>query len=300
MRLDGLGRRFLWPTGAGCYSEDDFCFEPRLGLAVVARGMGAIGGQGKPASKLLVWSLAGEIGAWEQQPSPAEARMRRGLLRAKVAVERLSGNWPSGLMKPGVLFSALLLDGGTAIIAHIGDCRVSRVHPGGLEALTRDHTVGAEFPHEAVPEHMAHLLTRTLGGHGEPEVRRIPLRPGDVFLLATRDVHETLSDQETARALEPFASSGEDPAAAIEALVDLLKKRRADGAKPTLAIARATDGPCRPATCGSPEAPRLPWLFAPGAPLEDPPAQWRPGTTGRGPDSQWFSEVFRGVMGDSE
>lgn len=58
MRLDGSGRRFSWPTGPGCYTEDDFRFEPRLGLAVVARGLGAIGGQGKPASKLAVWSLS--------------------------------------------------------------------------------------------------------------------------------------------------------------------------------------------------------------------------------------------------
>src|SRR5262245_40432998 len=113
MNLDGIGRRYLWPTGPGWYTEDDFWCEPELGLAVVARGHGAIGGQGKPAGKLTVWSIAGEVRAWEYRHSPEE-RLRMGVARAKEAIVRHTASWSRGLALPTASMAAMLLSGETA------------------------------------------------------------------------------------------------------------------------------------------------------------------------------------------
>lgn len=298
--LDGIGRRRLWPTGPGWYTEDDFRVDPRLGLAIVARGIGAIGSQGKPASKLAVWSLAGEVAAPEPASEigdSAEARVQRGMARARVAVERLSANWPPGLCRPMATMAALLLAGPTAILAHIGDSRVIRVRPDGLETLTCEHTLATMFPGERVPPELARVLTRALGGGGEPEIRGIDVRPGDAFLLSAANVEVTLSQSELAGLLLPAASPGSDVAAVLDELLRVIVERTPDGGTATLALVKVGRGRGRAATHGSSRAPGPRWLFAPGEPLADPPDAWAAGTPSHGPDPRWFSEVFGGVMG---
>lgn len=298
--LHGTGRRCSWPEEPGWYTEDDFLVDPRLGLAVVARGAGAIGGQGKPAGKLAVWSIAGEASSpapWPGTSDTAEARVQRGLERARVAIERLSANWLAGLGKPIATAAALLLDGPTAILAHIGDCRVSRVRPDGLEALTREHTPGAMWPAESFPPDIARVTVRGLGIGGDPEIRRIVVQPGDTFLLTATDVESTLSRAELTSLLRPLAAPSGDIPSVVDALVRAIQQRQPGGGKATLAIVRVGHGDGGPPTRGSSRAPGLRWLFAAGEPLADPPSQWAAGTPGRGPDSQWFSEVFGGIMG---
>ncbi|MCA9677779.1 MAG: hypothetical protein KC464_22340, partial [Myxococcales bacterium] len=140
--LVGVTRRACWPAAPGVYTEDDVCVDPALGLAAVARGVGAIGGQGKPAGKLAVWSVAGELA----RAAPDEARdvvLRRGLARADQAIARLTAAWSPGLLRPHAMIAAVVLDGAQLIVAHVGRCRVSRLGPAGVEPLTVDHTVAA-------------------------------------------------------------------------------------------------------------------------------------------------------------
>ena len=107
--LVGVTRRACWPAAPGVYTEDDVCVDPALGLAAVARGVGAIGGQGKPAGKLAVWSVAGELA----RAAPDEARdvvLRRGLARADQAIARLTAAWSPGLLRPHAMIAAVVLD----------------------------------------------------------------------------------------------------------------------------------------------------------------------------------------------
>lgn len=291
--LDGIGCRRFWPEEPGCYTEDDFRVDPQLGLAVVAKGIGAIGGQGKPAGKLAVWSLAGEVGApASSSGDSAQARVQRGMDRAQTAVQRLAANWPSGLGKPMATMAALLLEWPTAILAHIGDCRVTRIRADSVEILTPEHTLATMFPSEQLAPQIARVLTRALGSGGEPEIRRIDVELGDLFLLTAADVDPGV--------LAQVAAPRRDLASVLDELVRKIEAQKPDGGTATLALVKVGHDRGRQPTRGSSQAPRLPWLFAPGAPLADPPARWAAGTPGHGPDQQWFSEVHGGVMADPE
>jgi protein phosphatase len=279
--LDGLGAR---PDDPAREREgDDFCVHPGLGLAVVARGHGAIGGQGKPAAKLAVWSLLGELEAYRD--GAPQKRLRRGLQRAEAAVERLSANWPEGLLRPFVSLAAALLDGDALVVAHVGACGVARLREGVLTPLTRPHTLGAEFPD--APPGVAQVLTRGLGRGGEPSVQRVAALPGDMLLL--------LGATPTDHALVLAALLG----VGQSLLGERLRRLVAAIAGP-VALIRITARPTQTVVRGSTRAPRLPWLYRPGAPLVDPPKRHAPGAPGRGPDARWFAEVHAGVMAGEE
>ncbi|XDA98904.1 bifunctional protein-serine/threonine kinase/phosphatase [Sulfitobacter sp. LCG007] len=80
--------------------------------------------------------------------------------------------------------SALVLKGREGHVFHVGDSRVSRLSGASLEPLTRDHrvTLSAEESY----------LGRAMGTERTVEVDylRLPIRPGDIFLLTTDGVHE--------------------------------------------------------------------------------------------------------------
>jgi len=81
-------------------------------------------------------------------------------------------------------FSALVLQGDTAHVFHLGDTRVYRLQGEALEQLTNDHR--SWFSAEES------YLSRALGAdtNGEPEYRSLPLREGQFFILATDGVYE--------------------------------------------------------------------------------------------------------------
>ncbi|TNJ48408.1 bifunctional protein-serine/threonine kinase/phosphatase [Phaeobacter sp. B1627] len=105
--------------------------------------------------------------------------------------------------------SALILKGGNAHIFHVGDSRIWRLSGRSLEQLTQDHTVSTGSG--------GHILSRAMGAGARVEIDyvRAPLAVGDVFVLTTDGVHETISGPDVAEALHSAA----DLDAAAEALV---------------------------------------------------------------------------------
>ncbi|GAB3285674.1 bifunctional protein-serine/threonine kinase/phosphatase [Parahaliea aestuarii] len=93
-------------------------------------------------------------------------------------------------------FSALVLRGHSAHLLHVGDSRIYRLRDGALEQLTHDHRqwVAADESY----------LSRALGMQDKVAVdySSLPLRPGDVFLLATDGVYEFLQPQQILDALQ--------------------------------------------------------------------------------------------------
>jgi protein phosphatase len=101
----------------------------------------------------------------------------------------------------------LLVRGARAVVAHVGDSRVYRLRSGVLEQLTQDHR------HPAY----RNVVVRALGSQrgdedaAEPDIRELDVLPGDVFVLTTDGVHDTLAHDEL-RALLQHMREGEEPA----------------------------------------------------------------------------------------
>jgi protein phosphatase len=127
----------------------------------------------------------------------------------------------------GTTLTALLLSGDRALVAHVGDSRAYAVRDGGLERLTRDHTVvqslideGRLTEDEARSDPDRALLNRALapGSPAAPDLSVRPVLPGDRFVLTTDGVHSVLEPRELAEVLlRP--GTPDDVAAAVEAAV---------------------------------------------------------------------------------
>ncbi len=89
-------------------------------------------------------------------------------------------------------FSGLVLKSGTAHLFHAGDSRIWRLRGGTLEQLTTDHRlrVGRGLEH----------LSRAFGINQNLEIdyRQEVIETGDVFVLTTDGIHDTLSPAEIA------------------------------------------------------------------------------------------------------
>lgn len=104
----------------------------------------------------------------------------------------------AGDREVGCTLTALLLHGGRAVLAHVGDSRAHLVRDGRLTRLTRDHTVvqtlldeGRLTPEEARSGRRRAVLNRAVaGGHPHPpDLALLEVRPGDRFVLTTKGVH---------------------------------------------------------------------------------------------------------------
>jgi serine/threonine protein phosphatase PrpC len=101
----------------------------------------------------------------------------------------------------GTTLTAVVLDGDTARITHVGDGRVWLVRDGGLRQLTHDHTVVAaliEAGQLSADEARSHehrsLLNRALTPGVVADEVVVDLRPGDRLVLTTDGVHAHVDD----------------------------------------------------------------------------------------------------------
>ncbi|ODR92592.1 bifunctional protein-serine/threonine kinase/phosphatase [Sinorhizobium alkalisoli] len=105
-------------------------------------------------------------------------------------------------------FSALVLKGRRAHLFHVGDSRIWRLSGRSLEPLTTDHRLA--------PSHGESYLGRALGLLPSVEIdyRRLDLQPGDVFVLTTDGVHDSVS----LRTIAACITSNADLSAAAAAI----------------------------------------------------------------------------------
>ncbi|WP_425101564.1 protein kinase domain-containing protein [Tropicibacter sp. S64] len=149
--------------------------------------------------------------------------------------------------------STLILKGREGHILHLGDSRVSRFDGASLEPLTEDHRV--------VLSASESYLGRAMGMAGKVQIdyRRLRLRVGDVFLLASDGVHQHVSAKTVKQAME--APSLDE---AAERIVQAALDAGSDD-NLTVQIVRIES---------LPEADDMPGLDAAGLPL---PRQVKPG-----------------------
>lgn len=210
-------------------NEDAFTISDEASFCVLCDGMGGHA-SGEIASRMAVEHLGERLRAATARPGAADlARAVRDWLRtANDAI------YARGTAEPGVSFgrnmgttlALLWLRGAHAVIAHIGDSRVYRFRDGGLEALTRDHSVTAPLEGEDPKKsgRRRKFVTRALGTRPEvtADVMTLEVRAGDRFLICSDGLTDLVRDREIKEELvERGAALDRVP----RALIDLANQR---------------------------------------------------------------------------
>jgi PPM family protein phosphatase len=199
-------------------NEDAFLCDDAAGVFVVCDGMGGAAA-GEVASHLAAQNLASSLAGGPL----SEARMVEAVAAANRAVFQ-KANSDRRLEGMGTTLVTLALNGQHAWIAHVGDSRCYVWRESQLERLTMDHSLveeqirlGQITRSQAERSPFQHVITRAIGTTAEaiPDVRRVELHAGDVFLLMSDGLTRELSDEAIATALGRATTEQE----AAEALV---------------------------------------------------------------------------------
>jgi protein phosphatase len=218
-------------------NEDSYCVRPDLGLFVVADGLGGHPG-GQLASHLVVEAMEATIAgtidpteAAQLEVDPTGDLDRRLRDAFHVAYERLAlmAGEAADLHGMATTVAAILLDsapagepGGahTAVVGHIGDSRVYRLHEGRFERLTSDHSWVEEqvkaglLDGDAARSHpWRSLITRALSSsedEAEPEMRLVGLSAGDWLLICSDGLSSVLTDDQIGAVLRQHSGRSSD------------------------------------------------------------------------------------------
>jgi PPM family protein phosphatase len=202
-------------AGRRTNNEDAVCARPELGLFVVADGMGGYEG-GEVASAIAVETIAELVRrtaadadvtwpfAIDPQRTPTENEL---MVATRLAGARIAARRSGELSEMGSTVVALRIAGDDAVIAHVGDSRVYRLRANELVQLTIDHSLAAQLEASGMKPAAnfawRHVVTRALGAtSGEPDVQRVALCAGDVFLLCSDGLTEVLEPATIATLLD--------------------------------------------------------------------------------------------------
>jgi serine/threonine protein phosphatase PrpC len=225
-------------------NEDNFYLNEKLGLLIVADGMGGHA-SGEIASKLAVNVMRDYfqgpqklIGSSNPAYSEATNKLNCAIRLANLAVYEVAQSSPV-LKGMGTTVVAVLLTGNKLSIAHIGDSRAYLIRGGNIDQLTDDHSMVNEqvkrdiiTKEEAAQSEMKNILTKALGISAEMEADLDELTVfGDDILFLCSD---GLSNMVTDEAVLEIISSADDPAAASDALID---KANGNGGKDNITVA---------------------------------------------------------------
>jgi PPM family protein phosphatase len=165
---------------------------------ILADGMGGHLA-GEVASKEAVLHFCDAVDKYFRSKTPptvssAKRYIGETFISANSWIRRLSKDHPD-LNGMGTTLCCLLLLDHTAILGHVGDSRIYRYRK-GLSLLTTDHSLEQEMPGKG--RSVRHILTRALGISPaiEPELFEAPYQKGDIYLLCSDGLHDSLSDKQ--------------------------------------------------------------------------------------------------------
>jgi protein phosphatase len=207
--MDGQRLEFASRTDRGRvrhHNEDAVTVEPKLGLVVVADGIGGASA-GEVASRLAAHVIAERF-----RNRPALPTQRPEALQvAREAVEDANRIiWDSAQRSPryhgmGTTVVVGYVGPGFLIYAHVGDSRLYRLREGTLVQLTRDHSLIQEVVDQGFFPTMedaqrygisGNILTRGLGTANPVtvDVQDVDIQPGDLFLFCTDGLSGMVTD----------------------------------------------------------------------------------------------------------
>ncbi|UXY16181.1 Stp1/IreP family PP2C-type Ser/Thr phosphatase [Chitiniphilus purpureus] len=200
------------------HNEDALGFDPTLGYAVLADGMGGYNA-GEVASGIAVQMLAHTV---REGLSARAAHLRdlhgvpHGHSLLETAVQRANAAiYGTALAQPqcagmGTTLVVALFFDNRVVLAHVGDSRCYRLRDGVLQQLTRDHSFlqeqldsGLITPEEARYAGNKNLVTRAVGidPDVETELNDFAAAPGDLYLLCSDGLNDMIEDDEIAEVL---------------------------------------------------------------------------------------------------
>lgn len=209
----------------------------------VADGMGGYQG-GEVASQLAIDTVGQFVAEHWQEWGSAD----RALDGLRAAVERANAAIISAQQDPqqagmGTTFTAVLVQGETMFVAHIGDSRLYALGAAHVHQITDDHSVVGELLRagslteaEAMVHPQRHLLTSALGSQtgAHVDVSAQGWNAGDVLLLCS----DGLSNLITAEELLQTLQSSPDFSGYAARLVELANQRGGPDNITVLAVSR--------------------------------------------------------------
>ena len=216
------------------HNEDYISTNDRLGIAILADGMGGLNA-GEVASSMSAHLLMDELVSWREGASVIEAELedddgglttesrvvRLALARANNAVFHVSQTQPQCRGMGTTIVVSLFYDNKVSV-AHIGDSRMYRYREDVLEPITRDHSFVQELldkglytEQEARASSKKNVVTRALGvaPNVEVEVGEFDVHPGDVYLMCSDGLTDLVHDKDIETTLRELGSDLDEAAA---------------------------------------------------------------------------------------
>jgi protein phosphatase len=222
----GCVRELNEDSGAYIQPDDPELLRNKGLLVVVADGMGGHSA-GEVASRLAVDVVTR---AYYEDGGDPRSALEKAFHEANREIHKAAENDASknGM---GTTCTALVLQNGTAISAHVGDSRLYLVREGSIYLMTEDHSAVMEMVKAGLitleqarhhPE--KNVILRAMGSHPEVEVTTwqepFPIRAGDRFLLCSDGLYDLVEDEEIKGLVMRSA-----PQTACESLIALAKER---------------------------------------------------------------------------
>jgi serine/threonine protein phosphatase PrpC len=204
-------------------NEDAFYLDDRIGLYVVADGMGGHAA-GEVASQEAVETIFGMVKSGlrnlrelfdplEEVEVRKASRLMESSVQAATYMVYSLAELDRGKSGMGTTISAMLIRGGYAVTGQVGDSRIYRVVGDTVEQLTEDHTLiawqlkqGLITPAEAKTSPHRNVITRAVGNREYVQVDTVivPVAPGDQYLLCSDGLYSYLRAEE----ISSVANSG--------------------------------------------------------------------------------------------
>ncbi|MBD3647787.1 MAG: Stp1/IreP family PP2C-type Ser/Thr phosphatase [Pseudomonadales bacterium] len=214
------------------HNEDYIATDDRLGIAILADGMGGLNA-GEVASSMSAHLLMEELVAWRQGDSSIEAELedddeldttskvvRLAVQRANNAVFHVSQTQPQ-CRGMGTTIVVSVFHDNKLTVGHIGDSRMYRFRDNTLEQITKDHSFVQELldkglytEQEARASNKKNVVTRALGvAPGvEVDVGEHAATPGDIYLICSDGLTDLVTDEDIETSLRTLGSDLEETA----------------------------------------------------------------------------------------
>ena len=191
-------------------NEDRFHLDLARGLFMVVDGVGGQAAGGK-AADTAIGLLRTRL---ERETGPVTDRLREAIASANNEIHRLAGlrqEW-AGM---ACVLTVAVVEEGRAVIGHVGDTRLYKLHRGRMEKVTRDHSPvgeredGGEISElEAMNHPRRNEVYRDVGSEphapGDPEfieVRDVTFEPDAALLLCSDGLTDMIDDASIAEVL---------------------------------------------------------------------------------------------------